>query len=193
MPLGRPLLVALSVAALAIAACTNGDEAAPPPTLDGIDLAAYDGPRLSFAYPASWDLDVSEGVEGRIRVEMSDEPDGPLLAAALAAWPILHDDPDDFDRFVELFGTEAGDGIEGLANQDVEVTGATEALLQTYRVFGEDEERLLAGAAWKLLATGEAGRNLVLSVIILDDAVEDPEALGEAIIGSVELAEIWDD
>ncbi|GEM_PF-3803806 len=193
MQITRHLAGAVVGASLLLAACADGEAAAPPPPpVAGVDLVTYDGPRARFAYPESWDLRVTEGAEGRVRAELTEEPDGPLLAAVLLAWPTVHSDPDDFDRFVSFFGAEAGDdGVDDLVTEEIELPGASRALLQTSTISGGDDDAFVTGSAWTLLAAGEAGRNLLVTLIILDDAVEDPETLGEAIIASVEPADDW--
>jgi len=190
----RHLAGAVVGASLLIAACADGEATAPPPPpVAGVDLVTYDGPRARFAYPETWDLRVTEGAEGRVRAELVEEQDGPLLAAVLLAWPTVHSDPDDFERFVSFFGAEAGDdGVDDLVTEEIELPGTSQALLQTFTISCGDDT-FVTGSAWTLLAAGEVGRNLLVTLIILDDAVEDPEALGEAIIASVEPADDWEE
>lgn len=151
----------------------------------------YEDDRIAFTHPDGWLVEVDEGDEQRVRVQLRDEEDEPI-AAVHVTWPVIHGDAP-LEAFTTFFGvTDEELTVDELDESEPEVVGASETLLQRYRVTSADLGEDVAGEAWTLLATGEVGRNVAVTITLLDGAVDDPDELGDDIIGSVELAPSWE-
>lgn len=132
-----PLAAVLAALVLvAVAGCDGGPaaDADPPETVDGMELVVYEDDRLSFAHPEGWDVEVAEGDEQRVRVELRDSGADHAEAVIEAGWPFVAAAVEaDLERTVRMFGREPDEPeISDFQQRSIEVPGAEEALLESY-------------------------------------------------------------
>jgi hypothetical protein len=124
------LVVALAV--LLVAGCTNDDGDAGANLPDEVEMTRFEDDRLAFDHPADWDIvDQGEGGEQHVHIEQPADDGGHPLGLVYAVWPLIPGD--DLERTIGFFEPDPDtDAVTDLEEQDVEVAGATDVVLQTF-------------------------------------------------------------
>jgi hypothetical protein len=189
----RAWLTMLLVIALLLIACTGDDTAAEgndaPPS--DLDLTTFENDRLSFVYPAGWEIVErdDDGDERRALIEApeGDEgqyPDGRIFVV----WPIIPGD--DLERAIGFFSPDPDqDEVTDLDQQDIEVPGATEAVLQTFVATDAVPDDDTPVGFWGLYAMADVGRTVLLLLGVPEDAPLDGQEVADAVLDSLVLLE----
>lgn len=134
--------VSSAVLALLVAACSPATQAdAPGP--DGSSGAQWDDGRVSFTYPDGWEVTEEGGAaEYTLRIEppgaRDQDPDVPTSAIVLF-WPFLGQQS--LEAVANHWGADTDDPVvSDVEEQDIELSGASEALRQDYRVLDVSDD-----------------------------------------------------
>lgn len=186
MDVARHTAAALSVMLL-LAGCTSGDDDAGAGSPDDVELVTFDDGYLRFDHPADWDIvEQDDGAERRLRIERPGDADaGHPDAMIFAVWPVIPGD--DLDRTVDFFAPDPESAaVTDLDDQDLEVAGASDAVLHRFvatdAVPGED----LAVRFWGIYAMADAGRTVHLLIGIPEGSEYDDD-VADLVIDSLVL------
>lgn len=192
----RPLSRIAAVAALALAvACSPASRADPPETGD-VEGAQWDDGRVAFTYPEDWEV-VEEGGadEYSVRIEppgaREEDPNLPT-GTIVVLWPFVGQDS--LEAVVNHWGADTDDpAVADVDEHDIDLPGATAALRQDYRVrdFTTDDLAEDPVEYRTVLAMGEVGRALFVTVAAPEASDVDVDVVAEMVIGSLQLSTTW--